>query len=122
MCCTVPIASLAEVFCLYLLALGGCLAETMVLVAVTVACDRIWENQPVSEKINYRIMCGNSHWITKTLIKMKRKRISLEDEVSDWLQIWNAASPLDVKVKKTIKKRSLFFSLTGWFSQIRSHI
>ena len=73
----------------------------MVLVAVTV-CDRIWENQPI-----YCIMCGNSHWITKTLIKIKRKRVLLEDEVSDWLQIWTAASSLDIKA---IKKNFVFLA------------
>ena len=51
----------------------------------------------------------------------KKKHVLLEDEVSDWVQIRTAASLLEVKGNKAIK-RVLFFSLTGRFSHIRSHI
>ena len=81
-------------------------------------CDCIWENQPVSKKINYRATCGNSCSSTKTLLEIKKKKhVLLKDEASDWLQLWTKASSLDVKDKKGI----IFFSLTGWFSQIQSH-
>ena len=50
---------------------------------------------------------GNSRSSTKTLMerKEKKKRVFLEDEVSNWLYIWTAASSLDVKGNKEIKKR-----------------
>ena len=48
-------------------------------------------------------MCGNSQSSTKMLME-KKKRILLEDEVSDWFNIWTAASSLDVKGNKAIKK------------------
>ena len=50
----------------------------------------------------------------------KKKSVLVEDKESDWLQVWSTASSLDVKGKKAIKK--IFFSLTGWFSQIQSQI
>ena len=51
---------------------------------------------------------------------IKKKRVLLIDQASDWLQIWTTASSLDEKGNKAIKK-NFFFSLTGWFSQIQSH-
>ena len=45
----------------------------------------------------------------------KKKIILLVDAVSDWLQIWTAASSLEVKGNKAIKKKFVF-SLTDWFS------
>ena len=41
---------------------------------------------------------------------IEKKRILLEDEVSDWLQIWTTASPLDVKGNKAIKKNLDFLA------------
>ena len=42
---------------------------------------------------------------------MKKKCVLLlEDEVSDWLQNWTAASSLDVKGKKAIKKNFVLFA------------
>ena len=51
----------------------------------------------------------------------EKKHVLLEDEMSDWLQIWMAASLLEVKNNKA-KKRENFvcFLLSGLFSQIRS--
>ena len=43
----------------------------------------------------------------------KKKHVFLEHEVSDWLHIWTAASSLDIKGNKAIKK-----ALTGRFPQI----
>ena len=40
----------------------------------------------------------------------KKKYVLLENEVSDWLQIWTAASSLDVKGNKAIKKKFVFLS------------
>ena len=41
----------------------------------------------------------------KTLMEIKeKKRVLLEDEALDWLQIWTAASLLDVKGNKAKKK------------------
>ena len=54
--------------------------------------------------------------------RKKKKCVLLKDEMSeDWLQIWTAASLLEVKGNKAIK-RFFFFSLTGQFSHIQSHI
>ena len=45
----------------------------------------------------------------KTLMEIKKKkRALLEDEASDWLQIRTAASSLDVKGNKAIKKEFCF--------------
>ena len=53
--------------------------------------------------------------------RKKKKCVLLEDEMSeDWLQIWTAASLLEVKGNSN--KKNFFFSLTGQFSHIRSHI
>ena len=41
----------------------------------------------------------------------ENKRVLLEDEASDWLQIWTTASSLDVKDKKAY----IFLLLTGVF-------
>ena len=69
----------------------------------SIGCDRIWENQPVSEIINYRISVDCSCSSKKTLMEIKKKKgILLEDEASDWLQIWTTAS--DVKGNKAIKQ------------------
>ena len=54
----------------------------------------------------------------KTLMELKKKHVLLEDEASDWLQIWTAASSLDVKSNKEIKKNLL----KKFFSQIRSQV
>ena len=43
----------------------------------------------------------------------KKKIVLLVDGVSDWLQIWTAASSLDMKGNKAIKK-TFFVSLTDW--------
>ena len=42
--------------------------------------------------------------------KEKKKRVLLVDEESDWLQIWTAASFLDVKGNKAIKKKFVFLT------------
>ena len=42
----------------------------------------------------------------KTL--MEKKSVILVDEAPDWLQIWTAASSLDVKGNKAIKKKFVF--------------
>ena len=47
----------------------------------------------------------------------KKKHVLRVDEESDWLQIWTAASSLNIKGNKAIKK-----SLTGWFFPNRSHM
>ena len=39
-----------------------------------------------------------------------KKRVLLEDEVSDWLQIWTAASSLHIKGNKAIKKKFVFLA------------
>ena len=73
-------------------------------------CDCIWEKQPVSENIY------SSR--TKTLMEIKKKkRVLLEGEASYWLQIGTMASSFNLK-----GNNEFFFSLTGWFSQIRSQI
>ena len=55
---------------------------------------------------------------TKTLMEFKKKKlVLLEGEASYWFQIWTIASSLNLK-----GYNDFFFSLTGWFSQIRSHI
>ena len=65
--------------------------------------------------------CDNTCLNMKKLAEIKEiKCVLLEDGSSDWLQIRTAASSLDVKGNKAIK--NFFFSLTGWFSQIRSLI
>ena len=77
--------------------------------------DSILENQPD------QLSCtrGSSHSIMKTLMEIKKKkRVLLEDESLDWLQIWMTASSLDVKSKKGIS----FILLTGWFFQIYGHM
>ena len=54
-------------------------------------------------------MRGNSPLSTKALIEIKKKkRVLLEDEESDWLQNRMAASLLDVKENKAIKKNFVF--------------
>ena len=59
-------------------------------------------------------MHRNSLIRTKILMEIKKKKhVLLEDEASDWHQIWMAASLLDVKGNKEIKK--LIFLLTGQF-------
>ena len=63
-------------------------------------CDHNMENQPVSEKINYR-KCAEIVVRAQTLMEiLKKKRVFLEDEVLNWLHIWTAASLLDVKCNK----------------------
>ena len=37
-----------------------------------------------------------------------KKRVLLKDEASDWLQIWTAASLVNVKINKAIKKGFCF--------------
>ena len=50
-------------------------------------------------------MHGNSHSNMIMLMEIKKKkRILLEHEASDWLQIWTAAPSLDVKGNRAIKK------------------
>ena len=45
------------------------------------------------------------------LMEMKKKKsILLVDGASDWLQIWMAASSLDIKGNKTIKKEFVFLT------------
>ena len=55
-------------------------------------------------------------------VNKEKERVLLPsiDEASDWLQIWTAASSLDVKGNKAIKKRFVFLANLCWFSQIRS--
>ena len=53
---------------------------------------------------------GNSRSSMKE--RKKKKCVLLEDEMSeDWLQIWTAASLLEVKGNKAIKR---IFSLANW--------
>ena len=40
----------------------------------------------------------------------KKKSVLLADGASDWLQIWMAASSLDVKGNKAIKKKFVFLT------------
>ena len=85
-------------------------------------CDRIWGNQPVNKKNQLSRMRVNHRSSMKMLTEIKKKkRVLLEDKASNWLQIWMMASSPDVKGNNAIKI-ILFFSLTGWFSQIWSHI
>ena len=46
----------------------------------------------------------------KTLMKLSKKCILLQDEVLDWLQIWTVASSLIVKGNKAIKKKFVFLT------------
>ena len=78
-------------------------------------CDHIRENQPVSEKKEvFKHEDANENKYKKCIL--------LQDEVLDWLQIWTAASLLNVNGNKAIKKMFLFFSLTGRFSEVWSGI
>ena len=43
-------------------------------------------------------------------VKKKKKRVLLVDEASDWLQIWTAASSLELKGNKSIKKKFVFLA------------
>ena len=61
----------------------------------------------------------NCHLNTKTL--MDKKHVLLEDEASDWLQLWMMVSSLNVKGNKAIKKQQQH-TLIGWFSHIRSQL
>ena len=63
-------------------------------------CDHIYENQPVSEKINYRV-CTEKSFVME--IK-KKKRGILKDKALDWLQIWTAVSSLDENGNKANQK------------------
>ena len=57
-------------------------------------------------------MGGNSRSNTKTLMELEKKNcVLLEKVVSDWLQIWTAASSVDVKGNKAIYE---FGFLTNW--------
>ena len=50
-----------------------------------------------------QLSCTRGNSRPKTLMEIKiKKRVLLEDEASDWLQIWKTASLLDVKDKKAI--------------------
>ena len=71
-------------------------------------CGRIWESQPVSEKINDRY--------SSSKMLMEKKRILLKDKASDWLHSGTAASLLDIKGNNVVK--IILFR----FSQIRSHM
>ena len=52
-----------------------------------------------------------------------KKCILLEDEASDWLQIWTAASSLDVKGNKAKKKKEfVFLASPSVFPKVRSHM
>ena len=83
------------------------------------SCDSIWENQPVGEKIYYHVHAEiHSCSSTKMLMEKKKKNRVLLDKASDWLQNWTVASSFDTNGNKALKK--LFFSLTCWFSHIRS--
>ena len=63
---------------------------------------------------------GNNHSSMKKLMEIKKKKcVLLKDEASNWLQIWMTVYSPDVKNKSAIK---ISFLLTGWFSQIWSHI
>ena len=56
-------------------------------------------------------MRGNTRSSTKTLMETKKKKhVLLIDEALDWLQIWMAASLLDVKGNKGIKKKFVFLA------------
>ena len=57
-------------------------------------------------------MHDNTRSSTKTLMeKKKKKHVLLIDGASDWLQIWTAASSLDVKGNKAIKKKLIFLAI-----------
>ena len=43
-------------------------------------------------------------------VNKEKKRVLLHDKASDWLQIWTAASSLDVKGNKAIKKKFVFLA------------
>ena len=43
-------------------------------------------------------------------VNKEKKRVLLHDEAPDWLQIWTAASSLDVKGNKAIKKKFVFLA------------
>ena len=56
-------------------------------------------------------MRGNTRSSTKTLMEIKKKKhVLFVDGVSDWLQIWIAASSHDVKGNKVIKKTFVFLA------------
>ena len=65
-------------------------------------------------------MRGNGCSSTKTLTEIKEKNMSYSNIVSDWFQIWMAASLIDVKVNNAIKIKKIFLA-NRRFSQIRSH-
>ena len=52
--------------------------------------------------------------------KRKKKSVLFVDGASDWLQIWMAASSLDIKGNKAIKKKFVFLANRLVFL-IRSH-
>ena len=72
----------------------------IILSVPVIICDHI---QPVSEKIDYRIMRRNNRSITKILMVIMKKNFTLleVEEASYWLQIWMESS-IDVKGKKEI--------------------
>ena len=82
---------------------------------------RPYLGKPTGQREN-QLLCTlrNARSSTKTQMEIeKMKSVLLVDRASNWLQIWTAASSLDVKGNKAIKT-NLFFSLTGWFSQINA--
>ena len=78
----------------------------------------LYLGKPTSQRENQLSRThGNTRSSKKTLMEIKKKkRVLLVDGESEWLQIWMAASSLNVKGNKG----NLFFLLTGWFSQIRT--
>ena len=64
-----------------------------------------------SERKSISRTCENTHFSTKTLMEIKKKKpFLLVDEASDWLQIWTAPSSLNVKGNKAIKKKIVFLA------------
>ena len=58
-------------------------------------------------------MHGNSRSNMKMLMEIKKKKcVLLEDELSDWLQIWMMASSLDIKgIKGKNTNQSVFLNM-----------
>ena len=85
------------------LAAGICGVQKFLNVAI------FWKSNRLARK-SIIAMCGNSHSSTNTLMEFK-KCVFLKDEVSNWLHIRVAATSLDVKANKAIKKN---FVLANW--------
>ena len=64
-----------------------------------------WKTNRIVRKSNQLSRtCRNNRSSAKTLIEIEKKCVLLEDEASDWLQIWTAAYSLTIQGNKAIKK------------------